>query len=146
MESLQTILLVAQVLIAISLIGMILIQHGKGADAGAAFGSGASSTVFGSQGSSNFLTKATAILVFLFLANSLTLAYLASKSMTVQESLMLRTEQITQQGEELSEMLIPDSGLELSDLVSEDDIPLIPETMDDIPAIPESTVPELPTK
>ena len=146
MESLQTILLVAQVLIAISLIGMILIQHGKGADAGAAFGSGASSTVFGSQGSSNFLTKATAILVFLFLANSLTLAYLASKSMTVQESLMLRTEQIIQQGEELSEMLIPDSGLELSDLVSEDDIPLIPETMDDIPAIPESTVPELPTK
>ena len=146
MESLQTILLVAQVLIAISLIGMILIQHGKGADAGAAFGSGASSTVFGSQGSSNFLTKATAILVFLFLANSLTLAYLASKSMTVQESLMLRTEQIIQQGEELSEMLIPDSGLELSDLVIEDDIPLIPETMDDIPAIPESTVPELPTK
>jgi preprotein translocase subunit SecG len=145
-ESLQTILLVAQVLIAISLIGMILIQHGKGADAGAAFGSGASSTVFGSQGSSNFLTKATAILVFLFLANSLTLAYLASKSMTVQESLMLRTEQIIQQGEELSEMLIPDSGLELSDLVIEDDIPLIPETMDDIPAIPESTVPELPTK
>ena len=146
MESLQTILLVAQVLIAISLIGMILIQHGKGADAGAAFGSGASSTVFGSQGSSNFLTKATAILVFLFLANSLTLAYLASKSMTVQESLMLRTEQIIQQGEELSEMLIPDSGLKLSDIVSEDDIPLIPETMDDIPAIPESTVPELPTK
>ena len=146
MESLQTILLVAQVLIAISLIGMILIQHGKGADAGAAFGSGASSTVFGSQGSSNFLTKATAILAFLFLANSLTLAYLASKSMTVQESLMLRTEQIIQQGEELSEMLIPDSGLELSDIVSEDDIPLIPETMDDIPAIPESTVPELPIK
>ena len=146
MESLQTILLVAQVLIAISLIGMILIQHGKGADAGAAFGSGASSTVFGSQGSSNFLTKATAILVFLFLANSLTLAYLASKSMTVQESLMLRTEQIIQQGEELSEMLIPDSGLELSDIVSEDDIPMIPETMNDIPAIPESTVPELPTK
>jgi preprotein translocase subunit SecG len=145
-ESLQTILLVAQVLIAISLIGMILIQHGKGADAGAAFGSGASSTVFGSQGSSNFLTKATAILVFLFLANSLTLAYLASKSMTVQESLMLRTEQIIQQGEELSEMLIPDSGLKLSDIVSEDDIPLIPETMNDIPAIPESTVPELPTK
>jgi preprotein translocase subunit SecG len=131
-ESLQTILLVAQVLIAISLIGMILIQHGKGADAGAAFGSGASSTVFGSQGSSNFLTKATAILVFLFLANSLTLAYLASKSMTVQESLMLRTEQIIQQGEELSEMLIPDSGLKLSDIVSEDDIPLIPETMNDI--------------
>ncbi|NIN34296.1 MAG: preprotein translocase subunit SecG, partial [Gammaproteobacteria bacterium] len=51
METLQTILLVAQVLMALCLIGLILVQHGKGADAGAAFGSGASSTVFGSQGS-----------------------------------------------------------------------------------------------
>ena len=57
METLQTVLLVAQVLMAISLIGLILIQHGKGADAGAAFGSGASTTVFGSQGSGNFLSK-----------------------------------------------------------------------------------------
>jgi preprotein translocase subunit SecG len=144
-ESLQTILLVAQVLIAISLIGMILIQHGKGADAGAAFGSGASSTVFGSQGSSNFLTKATAILAFLFLANSLTLAYIASKRVTVQESLMLGTEQVIEQGAEQSEMLIPDSELDLSDIVSEEDIPMIPETMDEIPSISESTVPELPT-
>ena len=146
MESLQTILLVAQVLIAISLIGMILIQHGKGADAGAAFGSGASSTVFGSQGSSNFLTKATAILAFLFLANSLTLAYIASKRVTVQESLMIGTEQVIEQGAEQTEMLIPDSELDLSDIVSEEDIPMIPETMDEIPAIPESDVPKIPTE
>jgi preprotein translocase subunit SecG len=86
-ESLHLILLVAQVVIAVSLIGFILIQHGKGADAGAAFGSGASSTVFGSQGSSNFLTKATAILAFLFLANSLSLAYIASRRMNTVESL-----------------------------------------------------------
>ena len=70
-ESLHLVLLVFQVVVAASLIGFILIQHGKGADAGAAFGSGASSTVFGSQGSGNFLTKTTAVLAFLFLSNSL---------------------------------------------------------------------------
>ena len=58
---------------------MILIQHGKGADAGAAFGSGSSNTVFGSQGSGNFLTKTTAILAFVFLANSLGLAYISNQ-------------------------------------------------------------------
>jgi preprotein translocase subunit SecG len=79
METLQTIFLVLQVLVAISLIGLILIQHGKGADAGAAFGSGSSNTVFGSQGSGNFLTKTTAILAFVFLANSLGLAYISNQ-------------------------------------------------------------------
>ena len=57
METTQTVLLVLQVLMAVSLIGLILIQHGKGADAGAAFGSGASSTVFGSQGSGKLFNK-----------------------------------------------------------------------------------------
>ena len=78
MEYLSTILLVVQVFVALSLIGFILIQHGKGADAGAAFGSGASGTVFGSQGSGNFLTKTTTILAVIFLANSLALGYLAA--------------------------------------------------------------------
>ncbi len=78
MEFAQTILLVVQVFVALTLIGFILIQHGKGADAGAAFGSGASGTVFGSQGSGNFFTKVTAILAAIFLANSLALGYLAA--------------------------------------------------------------------
>ena len=69
-ESLHLILLVFQVVVAVSLIGFILIQHGKGADAGAAFGSGASSTVFGSQGTGNFLTRAPTVLALLFLSNS----------------------------------------------------------------------------
>ncbi|MCB1735231.1 MAG: preprotein translocase subunit SecG [Gammaproteobacteria bacterium] len=64
------------VLIALALIGLVLMQHGKGADAGAAFGSGASATVFGAQGSSNFLSRATAILATLFFITSLALAYL----------------------------------------------------------------------
>ncbi len=84
MESTQTLLFVLQVLVAVALIGLILIQHGKGADAGAAFGSGSSSTVFGSSGSASFLTKLTAGLAFVFLANSLLLAYLATQN--IQEA------------------------------------------------------------
>lgn len=80
METVHTLLFVLQVLVAVALIGIILVQHGKGADAGAAFGSGSSSTVFGSQGSGNFMTKVTTILVVIFLSNSLFLGYLASHS------------------------------------------------------------------
>jgi len=72
---LYQVVLVIHVMIAVSLIGLILIQHGKGADAGAAFGSGASSTVFGSQGSASFLTRTTAVLAAGFFVTSLTLAY-----------------------------------------------------------------------
>lgn len=74
----HTILVVVQVLVAVSLIGLILVQHGKGADAGAAFGSGASGTVFGARGAANFLTRLTAILATGFFVASLSLAYLVS--------------------------------------------------------------------
>ena len=91
----QTILLVIHVIVALTLIGLILIQHGKGADAGAAFGSGASATVFGSQGSSNFLTRVTAILAVVFFSLSLALGYLAvqkSKSTSVVDHLIPETQ------------------------------------------------------
>jgi len=71
-----TVLLVIDVLVCAGLIGLILIQHGKGADVGAAFGSGASQTVFGSQGSGSFLTRSTAVLAVLFFIISLSLSYL----------------------------------------------------------------------
>ena len=78
MENINSILLIVQVLLSVSLIALILIQHGKGADAGAAFGSGASATVFGARGSGNFLSKVTAIIGTLFFVVSLSLAYLAA--------------------------------------------------------------------
>ncbi len=78
--AINTLLFVLQALVAVALIGLILFQHGKGADAGAAFGSGSSATVFGSSGSASFLTKLTAGLVFVFLSNSLLLAYLATQN------------------------------------------------------------------
>lgn len=71
-----TFLMVIQVLVAVAVIGLVLLQQGKGADAGAAFGSGASSTVFGARGSANFLSRATAILAAVFFCVSLALAYL----------------------------------------------------------------------
>jgi preprotein translocase subunit SecG len=76
---LQSVLLGLHIVVALSLIGLILIQHGKGADAGAAFGSGASSTVFGAQGATGFLTKATAMLATVFFVNCFVLAWLSSQ-------------------------------------------------------------------
>ncbi|MEJ2576781.1 MAG: preprotein translocase subunit SecG [Gammaproteobacteria bacterium] len=73
----QTVLVVVHLLLALGLIGLVLLQHGKGADAGAAFGSGASATVFGSRGSANFLSRATGVLAAAFFATSLALAYFA---------------------------------------------------------------------
>jgi preprotein translocase subunit SecG len=78
MENINSILLIAQVLLSISLIVLILMQHGKGADAGAAFGSGASATVFGARGSGNFLSRATTIIAILFFVVCLSLAYISS--------------------------------------------------------------------
>ncbi|MGJ8620901.1 MAG: preprotein translocase subunit SecG [Methylophilaceae bacterium] len=74
----ENIITVVHVLAAASLIGLILLQHGKGADMGAAFGSGASGSLFGVSGSSNFLSRATAFSVTVFFATSLALAYIAS--------------------------------------------------------------------
>ena len=82
-----TLLLAAHIVIALLLIAIILLQQGKGATAGAAFGTGASSTVFGSRGSASFLPRTTAILATLFLANSLLLAYLYGQSLE-QKSLL----------------------------------------------------------
>lgn len=75
---LYNILLIVQIVVSVSIIGLVLIQHGKGADAGAAFGSGASGTVFGSRGSGNFLSRTTAILATVFFLNCLALAWIVA--------------------------------------------------------------------
>jgi preprotein translocase subunit SecG len=75
----QTVLLIVHLLASVALIALVLLQQGKGADMGAAFGSGASSTVFGSRGSASFLTRSTAVLATIFFITSLSLAYYSSK-------------------------------------------------------------------
>ena len=90
-----TIILIVHILAAISVIGLVLLQHGKGADAGAAFGAGAaggvSGSVFGAQGSSNFLSRTTAILATVFFVTSLSLAYLHQSSTDEPKSIMERS-------------------------------------------------------
>ena len=126
METTHTLLFVLQVLIAVTLIVFILIQHGKGADAGAAFGSGSSSTVFGSQGSTSFLTKVTAILAIIFLGNSLLLAYLATQSIN-----------------ELPTSLLDELGIVLEQEFVEQDIPFVIEEQSESL---DSDLPDLPIK
>jgi preprotein translocase subunit SecG len=84
---LQTIVLVAHVGIALLIIGLVLLQRGKGADAGAGFGAGASGTVFGARGSATFFSRATGVLATLFFVTSLALAYLATQQ-TAPRSLL----------------------------------------------------------
>jgi len=76
----ETIFTVTHLLISVALIAFILLQHGKGADAGAAFGSGASATVFGARGAASFLSRTSAILAAAFFLNSLVLAYFAAQT------------------------------------------------------------------
>jgi len=83
-----TFLVVVQVIVAIGLVALVLLQHGKGADAGAAFGSGASGTVFGSRGSANFLSRATAWLAVVFFSISLALAYFVNSRVAAQGSIV----------------------------------------------------------
>ena len=73
------IILVVHVLAAVAIIGLVLVQHGKGADVGAAFGTGSAGSVFGSAGSANFLSRMTAVMALVFFLTSIGLSYLASK-------------------------------------------------------------------
>ena len=88
MENMQTTILVIHTLIALAIVALVLIQRGKGADAGAAFGSGASGTVFGSRGTTSFFSRATALLATAFFATSLSLAYISSQRTGAPDSIL----------------------------------------------------------
>ncbi|MES9991022.1 MAG: preprotein translocase subunit SecG [Candidatus Thiodiazotropha sp.] len=120
----QTILTVFHIFLAVGLVGLILIQHGKGADMGAAFGSGASGTVFGAKGSASFLTRTTALLATLFFVTSMVMAYFASQ----------RTEQAG-----VMESLQQTPGVQVEE-VQQSDIPPIP-AESDIPTIAPAAAP-----
>ncbi len=84
-QVLETMILIVHVLASLAIIGLVLIQHGKGADMGSGFGGGSSGTVFGSGGAGNFLTKATTSLAIAFFVTSFALAYFAKqKSVTLK--------------------------------------------------------------
>lgn len=80
----DTLIWILHMLAALALVGFVLLQHGKGADVGAAFGSGASGSVFGATGSANFLSRTTAILAVVFFATSMVLTFLTSRTHEVK--------------------------------------------------------------
>ena len=88
MDYLFSTILLVHILAAIGVIGLVLVQHGKGADMGAAFGSGASGSLFGATGSANFLSRTTAVLAAVFFVTSLSLAYIASNKPKTTGSVM----------------------------------------------------------
>lgn len=88
MNSFHTIIVVVQVLSALTIIGLVLLQHGKGADMGASFGSGASGSLFGATGSSNFLSKFTGVAAVIFFSATLGLAFIGNKPLTPSAGVM----------------------------------------------------------
>lgn len=97
MDTMETVILMVHTLIALLIIVLVLLQRGKGADAGAAFGSGASGTVFGARGSANFFSRATAVLATAFFVSSLALAYLSSQDADTPDSLLESTPAATEE-------------------------------------------------
>tara|TARA_R110001583_G_scaffold31978_4_gene109219 strand:+ start:206283 stop:206645 length:363 start_codon:yes stop_codon:yes gene_type:complete len=83
-----SLVLTVHVLVGLGVIGLVLVQHGKGADAGAAFGGGSSGSLFGSSGSANFLSRTTAAMATVFFITSLSLSYLASNKPAAPSSVM----------------------------------------------------------
>ncbi|MCH8895224.1 MAG: preprotein translocase subunit SecG [Proteobacteria bacterium] len=119
---LQNGILILHVFVAASLIGLVLLQRGKGAEAGAAFGAGASGTVFGAQGSANFLSHTTAVLAAVFFMTSLTLAYFSSQT---TEPLSILEQEIS------SERALSDEPVEMFPVEQPgDSLPALPEMED----------------
>ena len=132
METLNILALIAHVLIAAAIIGLVLLQKGKGADAGAGFGAGASGTVFGARGSANFLSRSTAVMAALFFATSLGLAYLNSNRQVVTSVLDVPVVE--------EEAVVTPT---VSD-VDEFDLPPLPEPEKSVPAEVDESLPVVP--
>jgi preprotein translocase subunit SecG len=134
MDTIQKAALIAHTLIALLIIVLVLLQRGKGADAGAAFGAGASGTVFGARGSSSFFSRATAVCATLFFVSSLTLAYLSSQSTSAPDSLLEEApiiESDVDQAPELNEEMPVSDMPELEPTDDSVDLPELEEPADE---------------
>lgn len=125
----ETIVIVVHIVVAVAIVGLVLLQQGKGADAGASFGSGSSQTVFGASGSGNFLTKATTIAATLFFITSLSLAIFARENAGTSATTGLPI---------VNQDLLEETISTQSDVPQLDDVPEAPTTAGDIPAIPQN--------
>lgn len=120
---LYNILLIVQIIVALGIIGLVLIQHGKGADAGAAFGGGASGTVFGSKGSGNFLTKLTTGLAVVFFSNSLMLAWLVAHPDNIGDNQSIVPSAVTESIDTSAPVDMPSAAPEAPSRIKESSAP-----------------------
>lgn len=138
----QIVLNVFHLFLAIGLVGLVLIQHGKGADAGAAFGSGASATVFGARGSGNFLSRTTAVLAALFFLTSMAMAYFASQVGEpggLMEGVDVPASPVPVPGEARQDVpVVPGIGGGLN----QNDVPMVPQARALSADVPQAPVPE----
>ncbi len=135
MDTIQKAVLIAHTLIALMIIVLVLLQRGKGADAGAAFGAGASGTVFGSRGSGSFFSRMTAIFATLFFVTSLGLAYLSSQA-TQSSGSLLENAPVEEAVEAIEEAAADDAevpSLDAAGEAADEDIPVIDEPAADTP-------------
>ena len=123
----QTIIIIVHVIAAIAIVGLVLLQQGKGADAGASFGSGASQTVFGSSGSGNFLVRATTISAVIFFVTSLSLAIFAKNQAGTGTSAGLPIVNPDILEETISSQSDIPTLVEEEPIVSEPDLPALPD-------------------
>jgi preprotein translocase subunit SecG len=107
---LLNLLLVVQMIAAVAMIGLILVQHGKGADMGAAFGSGGSGSLFGASGSANFLSRTTAVLATVFFVSTLLLAYFGSVRPQVSSGSVLESMPVSTPASAVSAPAVQASG------------------------------------
>ena len=139
MSVMFNLVVVVQVISALAIIALVLLQHGKGADMGAAFGSGASGSLFGASGSSNFLSKSTAFAAAIFFGSTLALAYMGNN----------RAPGKAPSGGVMERMAAPASGVPATTTTTPADVPAptagVPTApAADVPAAPATTVPAAP--
>ncbi len=142
MDTIQKVALITHTLIALGIIALVLLQRGKGADAGAAFGAGASGTVFGARGSGSFFSRATAVLATAFFASSLTLAYLSSQRGEAPDSLLEGAPVVET---EVDEPPVVNEEMPISDMPSlepAEDVNQDPALEGDLPALEEEAAVE----
>src|SRR5262245_36803068 len=126
---LETVVIIVHLVMALGLVALVLLQHGKGADAGASFGAGASATVFGSQGSATFLSRFTGILAAVFFITSLGLAYFAKEKADMLRHVGLPDPVVVEQKQDkapaASDVPVPQE--QQKPAASEGDVPAAPE-------------------
>ncbi len=126
----ETLVVIVHVIVAIAIVGPVLLQQGKGADAGASFGAGSSQTVFGSSGSGNFLVKATTIAATIFFVTSLSLAIFARSQAggSTTQGMPVVNEELIQEQQNSAQSDVPQIEADQAPVDAGNDVPVLPDT------------------